>query len=115
MQEIEPSKLNVTLQSGEKGKGQHPGPSCKTHVVIRDGRWALASLQSQPGDKGTHEPFYLPQKAPLAPTVFTLNFHTKVLHTDIVVAWLFIWGTVPTGLVCLLLWKTNLSSISHVF
>lgn len=39
MQEIEPSKLHVTLQGGEKGKGQHPGPSCKAHVVTGDKRW----------------------------------------------------------------------------
>lgn len=43
----------------------------------------------------------------------TLNFLTK-FHTDLVVSWLFVSGTVPAGLMGLLLQKTNLASIFHV-
>ena len=44
----------------------------------------------------------------------TLPFFTK-LHTDLLVSSVFIGSMALVGLNCLLLWKRNLSAISHVF
>lgn len=46
-------------------------------------------------------PFSLPLEPPLSVPP-TLNFLTK-FHTDLVVSWLFVSGTMPAGLICLLL------------
>lgn len=120
--------LISTLQTDEKKVGPNPGlqmecwcgDSWKQAGDKTEGTNPYLLLHSEFTSKSTWKPsvssllaHFIFHRSPPFPGLPTLNFLTK-FHTDLVVSWLFVWGTLPAGLICLLLQKTNLSSISHV-
>lgn len=89
-------------QAGDKTEGTNP------YLLLHSEFTSKSTWKPSVSSLLAHFIFH---RSPPFPGLPTLNFLTK-FHTDLVVSWLFVWGTLPAGLICLLLQKTNLSSIS---